>query len=184
MRTRGLPYGGTGFKAKPFGSGGTAALLSYMIRLPHDFLPAKGGKLPGLCGGTCNSGGNIPNGFDGFSARLMWGPDTNAHAYLYLPTSIHYGTAVGSGAIRLTKGGWTKIVQEIVLNSVGQSNGEMRIWANDALVIDVRGLTFRHSNDVLIDGVFFEIFYGGNNDSWAAPRDTTIQFAEFSVAIR
>lgn len=184
MRARGLPYGGTGFKARPLGNGATLVRLSYMVRLPADFMPGRGGKLPGLCGGACNGGGNIPNGSDGFSARLMWNNEGNANAYVYLPTSVTHGTHIGYGAVPLARGAWTRIVQEIELNTVGQADGTLRIWADGQLRVDATGLTYRSSNDLLVDGIYFDVFYGGSDDSWAAPQDTTVQFADFEVMVR
>jgi hypothetical protein len=184
MRARGLPYGGTGIQARPFGNGATTVRLSYLVRLPADFMPGRGGKLPGLCGGTCNGGGHIPNGTDGFSARLMWDRDGNANAYVYLPTSSVHGTHLGRGAVPLAKGGWTRIVQELTLNTVGHADGTLRIWANGQLYIDEVGLLYRNTNDLQIDGIYFDVFYGGSDDTWAAPQDTTIQFADFAVLVR
>ncbi|GAO28597.1 polysaccharide lyase [Geofilum rubicundum] len=39
------------------------ASLSYKVFVPADFDFVKGGKLPGLAGGSANSGGDIPNGW-------------------------------------------------------------------------------------------------------------------------
>ncbi|MFW6275436.1 MAG: polysaccharide lyase, partial [bacterium] len=41
--------------------------LSYKLYIPDDFDFMKGGKLPGLGGGKGNTGGDVPNGFDGWS---------------------------------------------------------------------------------------------------------------------
>jgi hypothetical protein len=46
--------------------------LSYYVRFSENFDFVKGGKLPGLFGGVGNSGGEIPDGTDGFSTRFMW----------------------------------------------------------------------------------------------------------------
>ena len=45
--------------------------MSYDVKFEPGFVFVKGGKLPGVCGGTCNTGGNAPNGNDGFSNRLV-----------------------------------------------------------------------------------------------------------------
>ncbi len=57
--------------------------LSYWIKFDPDFEFVKGGKLPGFCGGSCNAGGDKPNGKDGWSARLMWQPEGGMIAYVY-----------------------------------------------------------------------------------------------------
>ena len=44
--------------------GGTydTVYASYKIMIPQGFDSVKGGKIPGLCGGQCNTGGNEPTG--------------------------------------------------------------------------------------------------------------------------
>lgn len=183
MRNQGLPYGGTGFQSTPVPSGADIARLRYKVRVPADFMPGLGGKLPGLCGGACNGGGHIPNGYDGFSARLMWNSQGTAEIYAYLPSSQVYGTHLGIGQIPLPKGQWTTLIQEVKLNTVGASNGYIKMWADGKQVINQQGLVFRFTSDLKINGIYFDNFYGGNTADWAAPQDTTIQFAEFSVSI-
>ena len=49
-----------------------AAWMRYRVRFETGFDWQKGGKLPGLCGGKCNTGCIDVTGADGWSARLMW----------------------------------------------------------------------------------------------------------------
>ena len=49
----------------------------------------KGGKLPGLFGGEGNTGGGIPTGMDGFSARMMWRGSGRVVQYVYYPDQVH-----------------------------------------------------------------------------------------------
>lgn len=79
------PRGGTQFKAtfEPMQS----ATLSYYIRFKEGFNPVLGGKLPGFTGGLPgrnreNTGGNTPDGTDGWSLRLGW------RAYALDPSQI------------------------------------------------------------------------------------------------
>ncbi|RVT53676.1 polysaccharide lyase [Rubrivivax albus] len=183
MRKRGLPQGGTGFKSLLPGTY-EVARLSYKVRFPSDFAQGRGGKLPGLCGGTCNGGGTIPNGADGYSARYMWTGNFAASVYAYLPTSVTYGTPIGSRQIPLRRGEWVHLVQEVKLNSIGAADGYIKVWSDGQLVVDQQGMTFRTSDQLKTDRIYFDVFYGGNDDSWAAPKDTTIEFAEFSVSGR
>lgn len=183
MRNRGLPYGGTGFKSLLPGSYGVAR-LSYKVRFPVDFAQGRGGKLPGLCGGTCNGGGNIPNGEDGYSARYMWTGNFAASVYAYLPTSVTYGTPVGSRQIPLQRGKWVQLVQEVKLNAIGSADGHIKVWADGQLVVNQQGITFRTSDQLKTNRIYFDVFYGGSDDTWAAPKDTTIEFAEFEVSGR
>lgn len=183
MRIRGLPQGGTGFKSLLPGSY-EIARLSYKVRFPSDFAQGRGGKLPGLCGGKCNGGGTIPNGEDGYSARYMWTGNFAASVYAYLPSSVTYGTPVGSRQIPLQRGEWVHLVQEVKLNAIGAADGHIKVWADGRLVVNQQGMTFRTSEQLKTNRIYFDVFYGGNDDSWAAPKDTTIEFAEFMVHAR
>ncbi len=184
MKRRGLPIGGTGFKAHLPGQGYEIARLRYKVRFPADFEQGKGGKLPGLCGGVCNAGGKIPNGADGFSARYVWTGNFAASVYAYLPESKLIGTGVGIRKIPLRRGEWVELVQEVRLNTVGSSDGYIKIWSDGKFVVNAQGITFRTSNQLRIDQVFFDVFFGGNTDEWAAPKDTILEFAEFYVWAR
>jgi len=181
MKARGLPYGGTGFKAVVAAGGLQRAILKYKVRFPLDFEPARGGKLPGLCGGACNGAGNIPNGTDGFSARYMWLPAMGGEAYAYLPTSVIYGTGMTFVGASFPLGRWVVLTQELKLNTPGAANGWIKVWLDGQLVLNQRGLTFRNTDALAIDRLYFDVFYGGNDDTWAAPKDTVIEFAEFEV---
>ena len=75
VATLGTPLGGAQ-AAIPFSTGATSATttLQYYIRPQAGFQPNLGGKLPGLYGGNTSvaSGGNNPDGTNGWTARLMW----------------------------------------------------------------------------------------------------------------
>lgn len=180
MVQAGLPVAGQGMRLKPPGLAAEAARLSFKIRLPADFMPALGGKLgPGLCGGTCNGGGLIPSGYDGWSARLGFDVTGSGVVYAYLPTSKEWGTPIGK--IPLLRGEWVAIVQEIVLNTPGHPDGSIRVWANGQLVVEQTDLIFRHTAALKIDGIYFDTFYGGQSADYAAPQDTAFQFAELDL---
>lgn len=70
-------------------SGFQSMLLSYEVAFDANFDWVKGGKLPGIRGGSdpigC-SGGNQSNGLECFSARLMWRPNGQGEAYAYIPS--------------------------------------------------------------------------------------------------
>lgn len=184
MKQRGRDYGGAGFKMRLPGPGYEVAQLRYKVRFPPDFQQGRGGKLPGLCGGACNGGGKMPNGKDGFSARYMWTGNFAASVYAYLPSSVKQGTPVGSRQIPLVRGRWIELVQELKLNTPDQADGHIRVWADGVQVVDQQGLVFRNNGHLKIDAMYFDVFYGGGDDSWAAPQDTTIEFAEFMVSGR
>ena len=184
MAARGEPIGGSGFQSKMPGHGVDVARLSYKLRFARDFDPALGGKLPGLCGGSCNSGGKLPNGYDGFSARHVWGPKLHGSVYAYLPTSVVWGTLLGGAGIPFKAGVWQLLEQEVKLNTVGRADGYVRVWLDGALVVDSRALVFRYTDELKIESVYFSVFYGGSTDLWKAPKDTWIDFAEFAYYTR
>ncbi len=174
------PVAGQGMKLKPDGLRADAARLSFKVKLPADFKPGLGGKLgPGLCGGTCNGGGRIPTGTDGWSARIGFDEHGNGSVYAYLPDSVSWGTVIGS--VPLARGRWTSVVEEVRLNTVGRADGQIKVWADGQLVVDRQGLVFRTADALKIDGLYFDTFYGGQGPKFAAPQDTVIEFAEIAV---
>jgi hypothetical protein len=181
MRRRGLPVSGTGFLAPVVPGGSTSATLSYRVRFPVDFPFMRGGKLPGLYGGKGNGGGRIPDGTDGFSFRLMWLQNGLGRVYAYLPSSITYGTPIFEGKFSFRAGQWHRVTEEVTMNQPGLSNGAVRLWLDGVLVGEKTDLMIRTIDNLKIDGIFFDYFFGGNDDSWAAPKPTYTDFAEFRV---
>lgn len=155
--------------------------LSYFVRFSEDFDFVKGGKLPGLYGGTGASGGNTPDGTDGFSTRIMWRRDGDGEMYAYLPTSEGYGDSIGRGSWRFQPGVWHHLKQTITLNDPQAADGRIQVWVDGEQVIDQSGLVFRSTADLKIDGLFFSTFFGGGDPSWATPRDVYADFAEFAA---
>jgi hypothetical protein len=156
--------------------------LSYQVRFPTGFDFVKGGKLPGLYGGTVTSGQKIPDGTNGFSTRYMWRADGAGEVYAYLPTSQRHGTSLGRGCWTFPAGLWTSIRQRVQLNTPGTADGRVTVWQDGRLVLDKGGLQFRTVPQLQIDGVFFSTFFGGDDSSWASPVDQHADFAAFSFA--
>lgn len=181
-RQENAPVGGGQFFATLGIAPQTALRLSYYVQFCDDFDFVKGGKLPGLFGGSGNSGGDIPNGQDGFSTRLMWRTDGAGEVYAYLPTSQGHGTSIGRGKWYFQPGVWHHIEQEVVLNRPNTQSGRIRVWLDGAEVLDQGGLTFRTTNNLKIEGIFFSTFFGGDDTSWATPRSVYADFADFSVS--
>ena len=155
--------------------------LRYFLRLSSDFEFVKGGKLPGLYGGIGNSGGKIPDGSDGFSSRLMWRKNGEGEVYAYLPSSKDYGTSIGRGRWTFKPGVWHQVEQEIKLNDSTKSNGWVKVWIDNVLVLNKEKLKWRTDSNLTIDGIFFSTFFGGSDASWSTPKDVYIDFAEFAI---
>lgn len=181
-RKEGVPIGGGQFYANLGIAPKDVLRLSYYIRFSENFDFVKGGKLPGLYGGDGNSGGDIPDGTDGFSTRFMWRTNGDGEVYAYLPTSEKDGTSIGRGEWKFTPGVWYRLEQEVTLNQPGKANGRVRVWLNEQPVLDESGLTFRTIDGLKIEGVFFSTFFGGGDSSWATPKDVYADFADFNVS--
>lgn len=181
-RSANRPLGGGEFKADLGLAPADALRLSYKIRFSDNFNFVQGGKLPGLYGGKGNSGGNIPNGSDGFSTRLMWRSGGRGEVNAYLPTSRSWGTPLGTGNWRFEPGTWHGITQEVVLNDPGRANGKVTVWFDGDRVLHQEGLTFRKTQQLKIDGIFFSSFFGGNGASWATPKTVYADFDDFQVS--
>ena len=181
-RKNNLPIGGAQFFADLRMSPKNSLRLSYYLRFSENFDFVKGGKLPGLFGGTEVSYGKIPDGTNGFSTRFMWRRNGGGEIYAYLPSSKKHGTSIGRGNWQFIPGKWQHLEQEVKLNQPGSNNGQVKVWLDGKKVLDEDGLTFRTTETLKIEGIFFSTFFGGGDASWATPKDVFIDFAKFSVS--
>ncbi|MEH0576250.1 hypothetical protein QBA54_17550 [Streptomyces sp. B21-108] len=158
--------------------------LRYYVRFPEDFDFVKGGKLPGLYGGTVTSGRRIPDGDNGLSTRYMWRAHGAAEVYAYLPTSVAHGTSLGRGSWAWPVGRWVCVEQAVRLNRPGRLDGNVTVHVDGRQVLSQGGLEFRTSERLGIDGVLFSTFFGGSDPSWATVRAQYADFAAFAVSDR
>lgn len=143
--------------------------LAYDLWLDDGWEPVRGGKLPGLAGGTSASGGNGGDGIEGWSARLMWGPDATLSVYAYHPDRPGgYGEWIPLGdGLTLQTGRWITITQHIWMNSdIGTANGGVEMFVDGVKMLE-RDMRWRATMDLGIDTFFFSTFYGGNSTSWS-----------------
>ncbi|GAB5520586.1 MAG: hypothetical protein RhofKO_28370 [Rhodothermales bacterium] len=160
---------------------------AYYIKFDDGFVFGKGGKLPGLSGGEANSGGDRPDGSDGWSARMMWRENGEAGQYLYYPDQkTDYGDLMryrdGSRPFRFEAGRWYRVEHRVFLNTPGQSDGRMQAWIDGQLVLNQADLRYRDTFDLGIDGFYFSTFFGGSSRDWASPKTQHIFFDDFIVA--
>jgi hypothetical protein len=111
----------------------------------------------------------------------MWLQNGLGRVYAYLPSSITYGTPIFEGKFSFRAGQWHRVTEEVTMNQPGLSNGAVRLWLDGVLVGEKTDLMIRTIDNLKIDGIFFDYFFGGNDDSWAAPKPTYTDFAEFRV---
>lgn len=156
------------------------AYLRYWLRFPADFDFVKGGKLPGLWGGSEVSGGEEPDGTNGFSTRLMWREDGEGELYLYAPGET--GTSLGRGAWTWPRGRWVCVEEHVVLNDPKQEDGAVTVWVDGSEVLSESGMQYRTVKDLRIEGIFFSTFFGGADPSWAPSRDQHADFAGFELS--
>jgi Ca2+-binding RTX toxin-like protein len=186
-----------------------SATLEYRFMFVDDgsgFDFQRGGKLPGLAGGTAPTGGKSAADGQGFSARFNWieksssSPDTNISAYIYDMDGeanhmrLSYADPTRSrselkpsnpdDAIVLEDGHWYTVRQELVMNTPGQNDGELRVWLDGQLALEVTNMEMRSSGDVGIDMLYFSTFFGGQDRSdWRAAKDESILYDDFRVTL-
>jgi hypothetical protein len=154
---------------------------SYRVRFREGFDFVKGGKLPGLVGGSRPTGGRPDDG--GFSARLMWRTGGAVVQYVYHPhQTSKYGVDLPYDGARFQPGAWHTVTHRVVMNTAGRANGIIQGWFDGRLALDKHDALLRVDGSVHIDGLYFSTFFGGNDDSWGATRDEYVDFDDFVVS--
>lgn len=181
-------------------------LFSYAVYFEPGFDFNRGGKLPGVYGGSTPevaygcSGGRKTDREKCFSLRLMWRRNGDGEIYAYLPLNDtnktvlsqvppksklnpDFGFSVGQGSFKFVPGQWSVIAQRVKLNDDGVANGEIDLWVNGEKVISACGIIIREDPDCVVRGAHFQSFFGGNTGEWASPKDQCAYFAGVSGAV-
>lgn len=175
--------------------------VSYNLKFQDSFNFVKGGKLPGLGGGSTPTGGQPVTGEDGFSARIMWkytatASDSQGVATQYIyhmdqPSTYGeyfyyaYPNPNWSSARRYFKPGqWHSVKTRIIINTPGQFDGRITSWLDDELAMDSSAMRFRADGITHfgVDKFLFSTFFGGGDVSWAASKDEHIYFDDFVIS--
>lgn len=167
--------------------------LSYCLKFEEGFDFVKGGKLPGLMGGAdswSRSGGNQPDGSNGWTLRFMWRPEGRAVVYAYLPPSDNgrYGSETWGQDLALNKkfipGQWHCLQQRVVINDIGQENGQLQVWFDGELVLELDDITYRKRDTTAgkIGGMYFSTFHGGHTKDWAPAQDSSLLINGFTFS--
>ncbi len=158
-------------------------ILEYKVKFAADFDFVLGGKLPGLVGGTANTGGNVPDGMDGWSARMMWENDSDAIHYVYHPDQPGtFGDIMPwnvGGQRKFVPGVWHTIRQRVVMNTPTQNDGTIQGWFDGELAFDRQDIRFRDTDTFAIDTMYFSTFFGGSGATFAPLKDESIFFDDF-----
>lgn len=171
----------------PFGGTYEELYLAYRVRFAADFDFVRGGKLPGLVGGTrptgCVQGDN-----GGFSARMMWRPEGVAVQYLYFPEKVNecgddYVYRSTSGDVRFTQGQWHRVVHRLRMNTPGAHDGILQAWFDGTLVLDEQAFYYRVPGATFgIDSLYFSTFFGGSDATWAPASAQIADFDDFMLS--
>lgn len=183
-----------------FDQGYEELFLTYRIRFDENFDFVRGGKLPGLAGGAANTGGNKPNGTDGWSARMMWRTDgsggsslnpdeANLVQYLYhpdQPTNFGHDQKWDDGSNgqwkKFESDQWYHMQHRVVMNTPGQDDGILQAWFDGEMVLDVQDIRYRDTASLQIDMMYFSTFFGGSSSIWEATKDELAYFDDFVVS--
>ena len=179
----GTQAGGAQFKVPLPGSYETLT-ISYRVRFGEGFDFVKGGKLPGLCGGECNTGGDVPDGTDGFSARLMWRVDGSVMQYMYMPDqqspwgdNLHW--TVGGQRYRACMASGSDADRD---EHTGQHDEVIQSWLDGDLALDRQDVRLRDV-DTLARLILLLNLLGGSPD-WAPSADEVVDFDDLIVSRR
>jgi hypothetical protein len=156
--------GGADFYANPLAPGvlerARNVSLSYRAFFPAGFAFVKGGKMPGLYGGTRGCAGGADAGAARcFSTRLMWRAGGVGELYLYAPRDEQgpdvcktepksvcadaYGMSIGRGSFAWRTGVWTSVRQTVTLNTPGEQDGQFVLDVDGTRAMDVAGVFYR-----------------------------------------
>lgn len=185
------------YPKKKFGGNSTAfwnlklppedcAVLSYHLLFDKKFDFVKGGKLPGLGGGTHNTGKKKPTGFDGFSVRTMWRAGGRMVQYVYHPNQPEnhgedFAWQHEGEAVSLTPGEWYTIETEVRLNDVGERNGVIKTRLSGRQVFYGDDFELRKTPELKLDAMLFQTFFGGDSADWAPKKKQKAYFDEVIV---
>jgi hypothetical protein len=172
-------------------------MVTYEVAFDRGFDWVKGGKLPGLRGGSVVNGcdgGSKPNGSDCFSTRLMWRRNGEGEVYSYIPTpnglckendidcNDDFGISMNRKSFTFASGEWNRVTILIQLNNPPDiANGNLMMYYNDVEAVKHQNLQFRSSTNVNAGGLYLSTFFGGNDKSWATPNTVNSYFRNFQL---
>lgn len=159
------------------------SILQYDLYFSKNYDFVQDGKLPGLYGGNdkCSGGRST---ISCFSTRLMWRHNGIGEIYLYSPKQKriknalyhdNYGISLSRGNYKFDVGKWINIKEEIVLNDINKNNGIIKLWINNKLVIQYNNIILRKYDNIYINGIMIQVFYGGCNGNCSPNRNVYVK---------
>ena len=164
----------------------------YYLKFEDGFDFRLGGKLPGLMGGGnswSRSGGNQPDGTNGWTLRFMWNRNGRITVYAYVPPSENgkwgsekWGQSIDCNFLA-EAGKWHLIEQFVNTGTPGKDDGKLIIWIDGKKRLEIDDMRFRDvDNDFgKIGGIYFSTFHGGNTADWGPLHDSFVQFSNLVV---
>jgi hypothetical protein len=177
--------GGVQFKV-PLKDSYEELYLSYRVRFSMGFQFVKGGKLPGLVGGTAPTGCITDD--DGFSARGMWRTMGRAVQYVYYAEKEaacgdDFDYESDGSPFSFERGIWHTIEHHLVMNTPGEGDGVLEAWVDGEPVLAVDDIVYRAANaSFRIDTLYFSTFFGGSDMTWAPSTNQTLDYDDFIVS--
>lgn len=160
--------------------------LRYLVKFDDNFDFVKSGKLPGLAGGSNNSGGKPPTGYDGWSGRLNWTEKGGIINYMYIPGIEKYGKEfqwnIEERKVFMKPGTWHCLETHYKLNDIGKENGIIQSWFDEKLAVQESNIEFRKSEKIKIDNIMFSTFFRGSTPDFASTKDQYAYFDNFVLS--
>lgn len=159
-----------------------AAFLSFWVKFPVGFDFVLEGKLNGVCGGSCPSGGTWANG-KGFSARVVWRPNGQLASYVYHAECAAFDCLLFPWVGAFFKPGqWHHVGLYVQLNDPGVKNGVVRGWLDGDLRSETTQLLFASRGaNFSVEQLRIESFFGGSEPQFQPLKDEQAWFRDFVV---
>lgn len=144
----------------------------------------------GLAGGASCSGGQVCDGYNGFTSRFTWRSGGKVALYFYhMGKTGRYGDyldlSINGSTVHYPRGQWVEIMQRVKVNTVTNGNanpdGEIQAWYSGTSAGTVKGLRFVRNSD-LVDRAYFSSFFGGSTTDFAPANDSSIWHDDVQVS--
>ncbi len=128
--------------------------------------------------------GEIPTGYDKYSCKLYVDFDRHPRFYTYHPEQDGiYGDAphmnLVDPPIAVEADRWYCFEMMIKANTVGEHDGELKMWIDGQLVGHIEGMRFRDTDELKINEFTYSAYVGGN---WTSEQDQQLWDDQIVVA--
>jgi hypothetical protein len=162
--------------------------LSYDVMFEPGFEFSLGGKLPGLYGWTDYDefigGGKTPDGYNGWSGRLMWKADGGISVYVYhaAKSEPQWGDNYRWNNAQLIPGKWHTVEVRYVMNTPDVADGRIQAWFDGQPALDTgEKFLFTKTDALSINGLIVTTYFGGD---WPSPKNQHVFFDNFVVSTK